>query len=119
MAIAFSIEVYQKVEDTFSVGCTFTPVKSNPGQPAYTSRGIYITQPIDIVAEDGSLFSDQRSIFDVRESEFAVLPMQGDLVNIPVDCNGAPLGDFEVLDSDTNGGGLTTLVIRKIVTEKP
>jgi hypothetical protein len=119
MAIAFSAEIYLRTQDMFSVGCTITPVKSNPGQPAYSARGIYDTRPIDIVATDGSIFSDQQSIFDIRELEFGVLPVQGDLVTIPVDCNGVALGDFEIMDADTNGGGETTLVIRKIVTEKP
>lgn len=119
MAIAFSTELYVKVQDMFSVPCTFTPVKSNPGGPAYTVRGIYSTRPIDIVATDGSIFSDQQSILDIREVEFVVLPIQEDLVTIPFDCNGEPLGDFEIMDADTNGGGETTLVIRKIVTAKP
>jgi hypothetical protein len=117
--IAFSTEVYLRAFDQFAVGCTFTPVKSNPGQPAYSTRGIYDTRPIDVVAMDGSIISEQQSILDIRELEFSVLPVQGDLVNIPIDCNGVPLGDFEIMDADTNGGGETTLVIRKVVTEKP
>jgi hypothetical protein len=119
MAIEFSKEVYLRTQDTFSVGCTITPLKSNPAGAAYTSRGIYTTRPVDIVATDGSIFSDQQSIFDIRELEYTVLPIQGDRINIPFDCNGAPLGDFEIMDADTNGGGETTLVIRKIVTAKP
>jgi len=119
MAIAFSPELYLKTQDMFAVGCTITPVKSNPTGPAYGTRGIFSTRPIDVVGIDGSIFSDQQSIFDIRELEFTVLPVQGDLITIPADCNGVPLGDFEILDADTNGGGETTLTIRKIETAKP
>jgi hypothetical protein len=119
MAIAFSTEVYLKTQEMFSVGCYITPVKSSPGGGPYSSRGIFSTRPIDVVGMDGSIFSDQQSIFDIRESEFTVLPVQGDLITIPVDCNGVPLGDFEILDADTNGGGETTLTIRKIEIAKP
>jgi hypothetical protein len=119
MPINFSNEVYLHGFNTFAVGITVTPVKSQPGQSAYGSRGIFSTRPLDVIGEEGSVFSDQETILDIRESEFTVLPVQGDLLNIPVDCNGAPLGDYEVLDADTNGGGETTLLIRKIVAEKP
>jgi hypothetical protein len=119
MAIAFSLEVYLKTQDMFSVGCTITPIKSNPTGPAYGNRGIYSTRPIDIVGLDGSIVSDQQSIFDIRELEYTILPMRGDMITIPADCNGVPLGDFEVMDADTNGGGETTLSIRRIETAKP
>jgi len=119
MAIEFSKEVYLRTQDMFSVGCTITPLKSDPTGAAYTARGIYTTRPVDIVGMDGSIFSDQQSIFDIRELEYTILPIQGDHINIPVDCNGVPLGDFEIMDADTNGGGETTLVIRKLVTAKP
>jgi hypothetical protein len=119
MAIAFSTAVYLIVFDQFAIPCTFLPLKSDPGQAAYASRGIYGTRPNDIVMEDGSIFSEQQSILDIRESEFGKLPVQGDHVTIPVDMNGAPLGTYEILDADTNGGGETTLVIRKLVTATP
>lgn len=119
MGVNFSNEVLLHGFNMFSVGITITPVKSQPGQAAYGNRGIYDTRPNDVMAEDGSIISDQQTILDIRESEFTVLPIQGDLVNIPVDCNGAPLGNYEIMDADTNGGGETTLLLRKIVTEKP
>jgi hypothetical protein len=119
MAVEFSKEVYLRTQDMFSVGCTITPLKSNPAGAAYSTRGIFTTRPVDIVGVDGSIFSDQQTIIDIRELEFPILPIQGDRINIPVDCNGVPLGDFEIMDADTNGGGETTLVLRKLVTAKP
>jgi hypothetical protein len=119
MAISFSDEVLLHGFNTFAVGINVTPAKSQPGQPAYPNRGIFDTRPIDIMGEDCSVISEQQTILDIREKEFTVLPIQGDLVNIPVDCNDEPLGDYEVMDADTNGGGETTLVLRKIVSEQP
>jgi hypothetical protein len=119
MAIDFTNKIYLLAQNTYSVDCTFNPLKSQPGMSAYASRGIYDTRPMDVMGEDGSIISEQQTIFDIREAEYAVLPIQGDRVNIPFDCNGAALGDFEIMDADTNGGGETTLVIRKIMVAKP
>ena len=107
------------VFDFYAVPVTFTPLRSQPGQPAYQGRGIFNTGPVDVPLEDGSVFSDQQTILDVRDSEFGTVPMQGDRITIPLDCNGAPLGDFEVVDADKNGGGQTTLTLRKYDVAKP
>ena len=42
-----------------------------------------------------------------------VLPQQGDLIHIPAEGMIPAEGDFEVTDVDRNGGGETTLAIRK------
>jgi hypothetical protein len=108
--------------DHFAGACTFTPLKSQPGQPSYTARGIYGTEPIDVLAEDSSIISDQRTIFDIREVEFTVLPIQGDLVFLAAANFADQLTEdatYEILDADTNGGGETTLAIRKIATALP
>ena len=119
MAVKFSTLLYQPLQDMFGVPITVVPAASQPGQPSYGARGIFDTRDIDVVAMDGSIFSDQKTILDIRESEFAVLPKQGDHVNIPADCNGVPLGEFEVIDASTNGGGETTLTLRLIVSALP
>jgi len=107
-------------QDMFAVPITVTPVASRPGQPAYSARGIFNTGATDVPLTDGSIFSDQQTILDVRDFEFGNMPpMQGDLINIPLDCNGAPLGDFEVTDADKDGGGQTTLTLRKYEAAKP
>ena len=119
MAIDFSKQVYIPAFNIFARPCVFTPTKSQPSQPSYTGRGIYSTQPLDIAAEDASIFSDQITIFDVIENEFSVIPIQGDLVSIPADGALPALGDFEIVDTSTNGGGQTTYHLRKIVVSKP
>ena len=98
---------------------TFTPLKSQPSAPAYQGRGILNTYALDVTALDGSFFVDQRTILDIRESEFSVLPQQNDLINIPQDCNNVPKGNWEVTKSTSDGGGATTLEIRKWKTPLP
>jgi hypothetical protein len=120
MAVNFSTLVKLPCQDLFAVPITVTPIASRPGQPAYASRGIFNTGAIDVALTDGSIFSDQQTILDVRDIEYGdVPPAQGDLINIPFDCNGAPLGNFEVTDSSKDGGGQTTLTLRRYGPAKP
>ena len=120
MAVDFSTLVYLPNFDMYARPITVTPMASQPGLPAYTARGIYDTRPIDVQAEDGSIISDQQTILDVRDEEFAIVPEQLDRIHIPADPDAGPdLGEFEVTDTESNGGGETTLIIRKIVTAKP
>lgn len=113
MPVNFSTLVYSPNYDMFAVPATFYPFASQPGEPSFDLRGIFGTDDTDVAALDGSVISTQKTIFDILESEFAVLPIQGDRVNIPFDCNGAPLGEFEIIDASTNGGGETTLTLRE------
>ena len=120
MAINFSTLVYLPNFDMFARPITVTPLASQPGLPAYGARGIYDTRPIDVQAEDGSIVSDQQTILDILEAEFGTLPEQLDRIFIPADPDaGLALGEFEITNTETNGGGEMTLVIRKIVNSRP
>lgn len=120
MAVNFSTLVYLPNFDMFARSITITPLASQPGLPAYSARGIYNTRAIDVQAEDGSIISDQQTIVDVRDEEFSVIPDQLDRVYIPFDADGGPdLGEFEVTDTEPNGGGETTLVLRKFMAARP
>src|SRR5262245_14666860 len=119
MAINMSIGVYRPCQDVFSVSCVVYPIASQPGASSYSARGIFGTDDIEVMAEDGSFYSDQRTIFDIRTAEFAVVPQQKDRIDIPVDAQGEPQGMFEVTDSVVNGGGEMTLVIRKVDAPRP
>jgi hypothetical protein len=112
MGIDFSSLVYLPAQDTFSVDCTFVPLIGT----SYPGRGIYDTRTIQIGGDDGSVISDQQTIFDIRTAEFSALPQQGDHVIIPVDCNDEPLGEFEITDAWTNGGGEMTLALKKWIS---
>ncbi|SRR6266478_2822335 len=120
MGINTSQQVYVYSYNTFGRPVTFTPKMSQPTALAFLGRGIYSTQPIDVLAEDNSTFSDTRTILDVLEQEFLVVPITGDLLNIPASNEGMPaLGDFEVIETKSNGGGETSLSLRKIMVSRP
>jgi len=119
MPIDFASVVYTPGQDMFGRPVVVTPVVSQPGQPAYTARGIYTTEPEDILAEEGSIFSDQRTILDIIAKEFEVVPIQGDLIFIPSSAGIKEEGNFVVSDLKDNGGGETTLLLRRSVEAKP
>lgn len=119
MAINFSTQVYSPTYDTFARLVNITPVKSQPLAAAYAARGIYGTMPMDVMGLDGSIVSDARTILDIREVEFSVLPVQGDLVEVPASSGLPDQGTFEIIDTNTNGGGETTLILRKWMAAAP
>ena len=124
MAIDFSTLVYLPNFDFWSREATITPVVSAPAAAAYTVRGIYTTRPVQIVTDVGVVvMADHETIFDIRDHEFAdfsiALPVQGDQITIPASGNIPAEGDFEVTDAQRNGGGETTLVIRKYEPAAP
>jgi hypothetical protein len=115
MPVDFSAQVYLPCFDTFARAILVTPA----GGAAYQARGIFDTVSIDVVAIDGSIISEQRTILDVRDNEFGAVPIQGDLVAIPADGTLPDAGTWEVIDTSRNGGGETTLTLRKLMTAKP
>lgn len=118
MAVNFSLMIYAQAQEIFGRPVTFTP-RDNPGSP-YSGRGILDIDAIDVLAEDGAIISETRVELDIRDDEYTVMPKQGDRVDIPADASGIPAqGAFEIIDSDPNGGGETTLTLRHIVSSKP
>ena len=122
MGLDFSTLVYLPNYDTFARPITVTPLASQPGAPAYANRGIYDTRPVDVQAH-GRL-DRLRSADHPRRARRRVLvvPDQLDRIYIGPDAEagatGDEIGEYEVVDTESNGGGETTLVIRKIVTAK-
>lgn len=118
MAVDFSTLVYLPSYNTFARPIIITPIVSQPNAAPYTARGIYNTVPMDDPTT-GAVLSDMRTIVDILESEFTVLPLQRDQITIPSDGNLPALGTFEIQDTDANGGGETTLTLRRLVESKP
>ncbi len=119
MAFNFSETVYLQAQETYGRTVTITPVTSQPNGQSYVTRGIFEVEAMDVAAMDGSIISETRIILDIREAEFAVLPMQGDLIDVPASSGLPAEGLYEVMDADPNGGGETTLTLRHIVETKP
>ncbi len=116
MSVNLDVLLQHPVFDFWAIPATFVPLASDPGGPSYAGRGIYNTWDIEVAAEDGSVLSDQRTLFDVRKSEFAIPPRQNDHVIIPLDCSNQPLGEYQIIDVNDNGGGQLVLTIRKVET---
>ena len=112
MAVNLDVLLQSPTFDFWAVPVTFMPVGSAP----FDGRGILNTYTTDVTAIDGSLYSDQRTILDIRESEFAMLPRQNDHIVIPLDCNNVPKGEYVIVDASSDGGGQTMLTIKKYQT---
>ena len=112
MAVIRDVLLRGPIFDFWAVPVTFRPFASQPGQPDYQGRGILNTYSLDVAGLDGQIYSDQRTILDIRESEFAVLPQQNDRLVIPLDCNNVPRGEYQIIDASSDGGGQTMLTIR-------
>lgn len=115
MPIDYASAVYSPAFDVMARKIVVTPLVSQPSMPAYNSRGVYTTQAEDLMAEENAVFSDQQTIVDIIAKEFEVLPLQGDRIFIPADGGVPEAGLFEVMDSDDNGGGEITILLRKVV----
>jgi hypothetical protein len=110
--------LYSLTQDTFSRTIIVNPVASQPGQPAYTIRGIYNSGLQNFMLEDQSLMADQQTIVDVEEDDCpGVPPAQNDIITIPNYplTNLKALGDFEVTSATHNGAGEWTLQLKKVV----
>jgi hypothetical protein len=119
MGLDMSTAVYLPNFEVFARPVVITPIVSQPAGVAYDARGILGTQDTGVPAEDGSIISDQQTILDILEAEFPTLPRQRDRVMIPADGTVPAAGLFEVVDTSSNGGGETTLIIRKIELPAP
>lgn len=114
MAINMSTLVYNPCQDVFGRPVVFSSTLGNSFSGF--SRGIYSSESLNVILEDGSLISDQRTILDIRTSEFPALPAQGDTIDIPAEpVSGLPpLGGFEITDVFHNGGGEVTLALKAL-----
>lgn len=119
MVTNFSTMVYLPAYDTFARAITVIPLASQPGELPYNARGIFDTTSLDVIAADNSIISEQRTILDIREAEFATPPKQHDQIEIPADGDLPEAGSFEIVDVTRNGGGEMTLTLHKIVATKP
>src|SRR6516225_2940588 len=114
MAVNMDVLLQSPIFDFWAVPVTF----KTPDGNSYAGRGIFGTYSNDVQALDGSMYSDQRTILDIRESEFAVMPIQMDHVIITVDQDNVPKGEYVIVDLVSNGGGQTMLTIKKYETKQ-
>lgn len=118
MAINFSTAVYLPCQETFGRPITVVPLASRPGTKPYVSRGHYDTRAVEVLTGDGPL-ADQETVLYIREVEFEVVPAQRDQIYLSAFAGLPEVGLFEVTNAITNGGGETTLTVRKIMRPSP
>jgi hypothetical protein len=112
MAINMSKALYGPCQSAFGRPGIFTYAAGG----SFTGSGIYSSTEMELMLDDGSVISDQRTIFDIRAEDYPTLPAQNDTVTIPAEpISGLPaLGDFQITDVSHNGGGEITLQLRAI-----
>jgi hypothetical protein len=120
MAVDFSTELYLIAFDKFARPITVTPVVSQPGAPAYGARGYFDTKETDVLTEANAILSSSQSFLDIRQAEFTVEPLQGDIIDIPFHAN-VDGGTYEVLDlaGKGNAGGIITISLRELGAPLP
>ena len=112
--IDFDATVLSAAMDAFARPFTVTPLKSQPGLPAYAARGVWTSKPVDVPLEDGNIMSSQVHTLGVRLSEFQVPIAPGDIVDIPISGTAPALGSFAVEDTDDDGQGGSVLTLKSL-----
>lgn len=113
MGLDMGILVKMPQLDMFGRPISVTPAA---GGVTYQARGIFHEDANPFPAEDGSIVTDHIVSIDVLDSEFTVLPRQGDLIDIPADGTVPAEGLFTVLSATGDGGGMTNLVLEEYLT---
>jgi hypothetical protein len=106
--------VLQQIQGVFARPIEITPSGSQPGQPMYGGRGVFVTAPIDVMTENNVVFSDQQSTLDIRRSDYPVPPGIRDRIYIPAHMSMPAMGPFEVQDSDLYHDGRLRLTLRAV-----
>lgn len=120
MTIDFNATVLQAAQDTFGRPVTIFPIRSQPGMPPYTARGIFKSDSITVQMEGGAAYSDAYTTLDVRDSELVVQPTTMDQITIGIVQEiTSGLGQYEVHDVLHDGQGGTKLVLKRILPAAP
>ena len=110
--IDFDALVLNPCEDIFSILCKFIYAQSKPEAPPFVARGIYSSTPLDVQMQDETIFSDHQTALGIRIRDFAIAPDRGDIVEI-IDTRHPAYGrKFWIGDSDLDGQGGATLLLR-------
>jgi hypothetical protein len=112
--IDFDKIVLNKCEDIFSIVCKFTFEATKPEAAPVTVRGIYSSDPYDVVMQDETIFSDQQTKLGIRLRDFpgGIVPDRGDVVEITDSRHPAFGSKYWIGDSDLDGQGGAMLLLR-------
>jgi len=100
--------------ETNEVLVTPWPATTDSG-PAYTTRGIYSSGPIDVALQEGGIFSDQRTSLGIKLDEWPDIELN---YRVDVKVKGVGVVRYWVGDIDTDGQGGATLTLRTTVPDE-
>ena len=112
--IDFDSLVLSPCQDIFARPVTVTPLKSQPGQPAYAARGVWKAPTANVGLEDGSIMVSQDMTIGVRRVEFAVMVVEGDKIEIDAFLSLSRVGICTIDRVNGDGIGDAQIVLKKI-----
>jgi hypothetical protein len=124
--IDFSGLVLAPCINLFGCQVTVTPVKSQPLAQPYGAQGIWTVENVNIVTEDGGVFSNRTIKLGIRMADFTVAPAPGDWIStaashLPLaywqgDVDPYAVLDFIVDDQNPDGQGGASLTLKRTGT---
>jgi hypothetical protein len=113
-SVDFATWVYEPCFGIFARSVTCYPIKSQPNNPGFLTRGIFDTNEIDVEAANGQIITNARTELDILMPEWNVYPVQGDIFDIPweSDVDGGLFFVSDVYGYGNAGGELTLCLAR-------
>ena len=113
-SVDFAYWVYEPCFGIFARSVTCYPVKSQPSNAGFLTRGIFDTNEIDVEAANGQIITNARTELDIFMPEWPVYPVQGDVFDIPweSDVDGGLFMVSDVYGYGNAGGELTLCLVR-------
>jgi len=109
----FDALVLDRVVQVFHIKVKFTLVTTAPNEPPFVRRGVFHSAPLDVNMGNDTVFGDQETSIGIRLKDFPYQPERGDLIEI-VEPNHTAFGQqYWIGDSDEDGQGGATLMLRK------
>lgn len=105
--IDFAALVLGPAMAVFGQPVTVTPTASQPDAPSYQGRGVYASKPVQIPLGEGGYLSTVQPTLSIRLADFAVPPMQDDLVS-------TSQGSFLIADVIPDGQGGADCPLRSL-----
>jgi hypothetical protein len=111
--------VLSTLQGVFSRTIVINPIVSQSGGSPYAGRGVFSTNPVDVIPIPDVALSDQRTTVWVRISEWPIMPLIGDKVEIPAELNYPSEGDFEIQDISRHADGKAVITLKRLRQEQP
>jgi hypothetical protein len=104
--IDFDALIGPAVYGAFARPISVTPLVSQPGQPAYTAKGIWRVEHIDIETESG-IYSGKAYTLDIHLADFAIPPAPKDKVSLPAHLSMPTLGPLWIDNTFDDSVGIS------------